>query len=164
MSDIELNPRRPSDTLIESVAFFYVPDPLREPPCVQKKSRADRKYQSRALRPCQISSGAWSLSRRVRNVGWTLNFALTVTKNAHSLRFLKMSLIRAAKFLKRALDAVLPCVVRKIRGKLYNCSIRMSPLKDLPPPILSLRRNLRSLLLKYNPKYVQNLQLALSLH
>jgi hypothetical protein len=25
--------------LIESVAFFYIPDPLREPPCVKKKSR-----------------------------------------------------------------------------------------------------------------------------
>jgi hypothetical protein len=25
--------------LVESVAFFYIPDPLREPPCVKKKSR-----------------------------------------------------------------------------------------------------------------------------
>jgi hypothetical protein len=51
-----------------------------------------------------------------------------------------------------------------IRGWLHSHSTRMSLLKDLPPPFLSLQRFLRSPLPISNPKHAQNPQYGLSLH
>ena len=47
------------DPLFESVAFFYIPDPLREPPCVQKKVTCLQNRPSRASTPVKSLSGAF---------------------------------------------------------------------------------------------------------
>ena len=96
--------------------------------------------------------------------GWPPSVALGVPILSHSLPFWQIHLMQRARFALPVLSAAVIIGRVGIRGWLHSHSIRISLLKDLPPPILSLQRYLRSPLLIYNPKHAQNPQYGLSFH
>jgi hypothetical protein len=88
-----------------------------------------------------------------RNYKWPRNITLSIPIYTFFLFFLKILLIRKARFFRPIYHIVVKIVLIRIRGKLYSHSILISFLKGLQPLII----NIQSFSLYiYNPKHVWN--------
>src|SRR5687767_9603942 len=100
---------------LESVAFFYIPDPPREPPCVEKKSRGFFKKRSHVPIPPALFQSRPKRARKTfllihtrnhtRNHEWPRNVALGVPIHSLSLPFSKIILIRRPKLFRPVYNA-----------------------------------------------------------
>jgi hypothetical protein len=88
-----------------------------------------------------------------RNYKWPRNITLSIFIHTFFLLFLKILLIRKVRFFRPVYYVVVKIILIRIRGKLYNHSILISLLKNLQPPVISIRS--LSLYI-HNPKHIWN--------
>jgi hypothetical protein len=88
-----------------------------------------------------------------RNYKWPRNITLSIFIHTFFLLFLKILLIRKVRFFRPVYYVVVKFILIRIRGKLYNHSILISLLKNLQPPVISIRS--LSLYI-HNPKHIWN--------
>jgi hypothetical protein len=144
--------------IIESVAFFYIPDPLREPLCVKKKITWFKKR--RHVYPLFFSGCVSDAPRRVRktflliytrNYKWPRNITLSILIYTLFFLFSKILLIRKIRLFRPIYYIMVKIVLTRIKRKLYNYLILIFFLKGLQPLVI----NIQSLSLYiYNPKYI----------